>query len=193
VRLEAALGISLRKPARPADHDRVAGVAPVELGSYARAAVSWIEGRYLTLRPSFSRPDAVYAYVTTIAWRDEVSHLVFDESERIDAAFSQSGSVSIPHQSGHVYLVTNKLGQCRLIVVSRPTIEGDMAGLLTTLQAGKGAGLLPVATPILLAPLRRFAGTVAFGRIEAGHPQYDLYRSHLDRVTGDGFAALLAR
>ncbi|WP_442583423.1 helix-turn-helix domain-containing protein [Mesorhizobium sp. ASY16-5R] len=193
VRLEAALGISLRKPPRPADHDRVAGVAPVELGSYARQAVSWIEGQYLTLRTSFSRADTVYAYLTTISWNEEASHLDFVESERIDAAFTQSGRVSIPHQSGHVYLVTNELGQHRLIVVSRPTIEGDMVGLLTTLQVGKGTSLLPVATPIVLVPLRRLPGNISFGHIEAGHARYESYRAELSRAIDDGFAKLIER
>src|SRR3954468_2244279 len=54
IRLEEALGVSLRRlntEAPPlASHN---GVARIDLGSYARAAVSWIEGSYLTLRPSF--------------------------------------------------------------------------------------------------------------------------------------------
>jgi transcriptional regulator with XRE-family HTH domain len=54
VRLEQALGVSLRKaqdvPAAPVNGD----VAPDSLGSYARRAVTWIEGTYLTLRPSFA-------------------------------------------------------------------------------------------------------------------------------------------
>src|SRR5215475_3124815 len=56
VRLEQALGISLRvgsdagaTPTAPAAPLQ----APADLGSYARAAVSWIEGAYLTIRPSF--------------------------------------------------------------------------------------------------------------------------------------------
>src|SRR5947208_12342144 len=55
VRLEEALGVSLRnnhvKPA--AAPSPVLGLAPAELGYYSRPAVAWIEGAYLTLRPSF--------------------------------------------------------------------------------------------------------------------------------------------
>src|SRR5690349_17174601 len=63
IRLEEALGVSLRR----SGNDTLAaalpnGVARGDLGSYARPAVSWIEGSYLTLRPSFGDRDAIYAY-----------------------------------------------------------------------------------------------------------------------------------
>src|SRR5216117_1843761 len=70
VRLEEALGVSLRKGAdKSADMgaDEIAPaangeVAPDSLGAYSRRAVSWIEGTYLTVRPSFSETDSIYAY-----------------------------------------------------------------------------------------------------------------------------------
>jgi transcriptional regulator with XRE-family HTH domain len=74
IRLEEALGVPLRK-LKPDGGAPAAlhGVAPDELGFYARPAVSWIEGTYLTLRPSFGDPSAVYAYLTEIHWNDELS------------------------------------------------------------------------------------------------------------------------
>src|SRR4029078_4310286 len=134
VRLEAALGLTLRRPtpAKAAAAARLAGIAPEELGSYARPAVSWIEGGYLTIRPSFLNPESIYAYRTEISWSDDKGHLVFKEADRIDAAYTQDGSVSIPHQSGYIYLVTNKSGQYRFIVILRPTIPGEMFGSVNT-------------------------------------------------------------
>src|SRR6266480_4068750 len=85
IRLEEALGLALRKangqppPPPPAPHS---GVAPDGLGFYSRPAVAWIEGAYLTLRPSFGEKDAIYAYRTEIAWDDAASCLNFKESER---------------------------------------------------------------------------------------------------------------
>jgi len=72
VRLEQALGVSLRKggdkaidgaPIKPA-----AGgdVAPDSLGAYSRRAASRLEGVYITVRPSFGGKEAVYAYRTEI-------------------------------------------------------------------------------------------------------------------------------
>lgn len=127
LRLEEALGVTLRPAARdPARPVPAVELAPDALGSYARAAVAWIEGAYLTLRPSFGEPGSIHAYRTDIAWDGAAGSLVFREAERHDAAFAQQGAVSMPHQSGHVYLVTNAHGQYRTVMLSRPTIEGEM-------------------------------------------------------------------
>jgi transcriptional regulator with XRE-family HTH domain len=193
IRLEEALGIRLRRTQAAVDTRPLAdGLAPDTLGSYARPAVGWIEGSYLTLRPSFGDPKAIYAYRTEIAWEDASSSLVFRETERLDTAFTQHGSVSLPNQSGHIYLVTNRHGQYRLIVVGRPTIAGEMYGILTTLQAGRGSQLTPIAAPIALIPVRADeTGALQFGRIAAGDTCYPVYRRHLDRVTRDEFAMFL--
>jgi transcriptional regulator with XRE-family HTH domain len=197
VRLEGALGLELRRRERPNGTEARAatlpsGIAPDGLGSYARPAVGWIEGAYLTLRPSFGDATAIYAYRTEITWSDRTSSLVFSESDRLDAAFTQSGTVSVPHQSGHIYLVTNRHGQHRLIIVARPTIRGEMHGLLMTLKAGRGAELTPIATPILLAPLAG-RGTPEFGRIAPGHASYRGYRELLDRTLQEGYAIVMGR
>ena len=102
-------------------------------------------GTYITLRPSFGGTDAIYAYRTEIAWDAAASSLVFREGERTDADYTQFGEVAVPNQSGYIYLVTNRHGQHRLITVSRPTILGEMYGILTTLLAGRGSLLTPIA------------------------------------------------
>jgi len=63
VRLEDALGTSLRgKKLSPETELR--NFAPDSMGAYTRPAVQWLEGSYLTLRPSFSEAGAVFAYLT---------------------------------------------------------------------------------------------------------------------------------
>lgn len=190
VRLEEALGMSLRQRDAMPVTDVLPGHASDGLGSYSRPAVTWMEGDYVTLRPSFSEPESIYAYLTQIRWDQVASNLVFTESERIDAEYTQGGVVSAPHQSGHIYLVTNKHGQYRLIIVSRPTIRGEMHGILTTLQVGRGAQLTPVATPLVLAPLKTMEGA-EFGRIKAGHICYGPYRGLLKRTVDEPFALFL--
>ena len=192
IRLEEALGISLRKsaPAAAPPPAAVSGLAPDELGSYARRAVAWIEGAYVTLRPSFSDSTSIYAYRTEISWDDAGSSLIFRESERLDVDFAQYGVVSVPNQSGHIYLVTNRHGQHRLIIVARPTITGEMYGILTTLLAGRGAQLTPVAAPIAFLPMRSVKDA-AFGRIAPGHACHAQYRTHLDRTVEEPFALFL--
>jgi len=184
VRLEEALGVALRKAG--ADF---AGLAPAELGFYSRPAVAFIEGCYLTLRPSFGDPTAIYAYRTEICWDADSSSLIFRESERIDAEFAQQGLVSVPNESGYVYLVTNRQGQYRLVVISRP-IYGEMFGVMTTLQVGRGNQLLPVAAPIAYLSLKGLTD-VEFGRIARGHRRYEDYRKHLARTVDERFALFL--
>ena len=89
-------------------------VAPDSLGAYSRRAVAWLEGRYITLRPSFGDKDAIYAYRTEIAWDAAASSLVFREGERLDAAYQPVSAKSrCRNQSGFIYLVTNRHGQHR--------------------------------------------------------------------------------
>ncbi len=199
VRLEEGLGAKLLD--RAASHSMhgsggnghapdSTGTAPDGLGNYNRAAVSWLEGSYLTIRPSFGERGAVYAYRTDISWDEASSTLAFREQERTDKDYAQFGSVAVPHQSGHIYLVTNRHGQHRMIVVSRPTIHGDMHGLLTTLQSGRGAHLSPVATPIVMKPLKADA-KAHYGRIPAGHASHAAYSALLRKTLADNFAAFL--
>lgn len=184
IRLEEALGATLRAAVRaPAP----SGLAPESLGAYSRTAVAWLEGEYLTLRPSFEVPDAIYAYRTEIAWDEASSSLAFREAARQDADFTQKGQVSLSNQSGHIYLVTSEQGQFRLITLGRPAIGGDMYGMLATLQAGQGSHLTPAAAPIAFVPLRRVTDPT-FGRTSSGGAHYDDYRATLARVTDKGFA-----
>src|SRR3984957_18406008 len=173
VRLQQALGVSLRKVQEiPAAIAPVNGdVAPDSLGAYSRRAVTWLEGVYVTLRPSFGDKDSIYAYRTEIAWEAAASSLVFREGERTDAAYTQFGEGGVPNQSGFIYLVTNRHGQHRLITVSRPTILGEMYGIITTLFAGRGSLPTPVAAPIAFLPARMIPSPTV-GRISSGDVNY---------------------
>jgi transcriptional regulator with XRE-family HTH domain len=189
VRIEAALGIALRPRLRAAEGER-GDIAPAELGAYARPAVQWLEGEYLTVRPAFGAERALYAFRTSILWDAEQSHLVFRESERADAAYAQRGDVALPHQSGHIYLVTREAGQFRLAILSRPTIAGALCGILATLQAGGGARLLPVSCPIALQPIAPGAAP-RFGLLRAGEAGFREPAAMLARVESEGFARLV--
>ena len=68
-RIEAALGLSLR-PRRSAEEDGGHGdIAQERLGAYSRPAVRWLEGEYLTIRPSFmTRIQSDIALTTARSW-----------------------------------------------------------------------------------------------------------------------------
>ncbi len=186
VRIEAALGLKFGREDAPLNQ-----LAPEHMGSYSRAAVSWIEGSYLTLRPATSNPHAIYVYETLIYYDFTVGHLFFCETKRTDKAYAQRGEVSIPHQSGHIYLVTNKHGQHRMAMLSRQGITGELYGLLLTLQQGRGAQLLPVAMPLVLVPMDRVDENPPMGTITNDHAQYAGLKARLDKTTRDGFAMML--
>jgi transcriptional regulator with XRE-family HTH domain len=191
VRLEQALGVSLRKGQETVSAPAANGdVSPDGLGAYSRRSVTWLEGVYVTVRPSFGDKDAIYAYRTEIAWDPAVSSLVFREGERLDAAYAQFGEVAVPNQSGHIYLVTNRHGQHRLITVSHPRISGEMYGIITTLLAGRGSMLTPIAAPIAFLPIKSVANPT-LGRISPDDANYAVYREHLRRTTDEPFAVFL--
>ena len=186
VRLEDALGTSLRgKKLIPETGMRP--FAPDTMGSYVRPAVQWLEGTYLTLRPSFSETGAVFAYLTSISWDETQGHLVFSEASRTDSEYEQKGFVSFPNISGAIYLVTISEGQYRVAILNRPVGHVAMSGILLTLAAGAGAQLTPAAVPITLIPRRGDAEPVV-GVVREGDERYAEYRECVDKVTGGGYA-----
>ena len=190
VRIESALGVPLRGRGRELD-EKGGDIAPDEFGAYARPAVRWLEGDYLTVRPSFGVDQALCAYRTAIFWDAEAAHLVFRESERADAAYSQHGDIALPHQSGHIYLVTREAGQFRLAILNRPTVAGTLCGILTTLQAAGGARLVPVACPLALVRLR--AGEAPrYGLTRPGEEGHTELAALLGSVETEGFARLVS-
>jgi transcriptional regulator with XRE-family HTH domain len=189
VRIEEALETNLRGPAMNggAAAGASTGFAPEEMGAYARPAVRWLEGEYLTLRPSFKEPGALYSYRTLIEWDEAKSHLSFSETDRVDLEFQQQGFVSFPHLSGQIYLVTNYFGQYRVAILSRPMAGGALNGVLTTLVSGQGAQLIPAATPLTLIPARAGAEP-NYGLLHVGDRCWDEYRDCVDRIAGRGYA-----
>lgn len=185
VRLETALNMKLRKAGAGS------ALAPDSLGSYGRPAVQWLEGKYVAMRSSFSDPAVLVSYQVEILWDASDGNLIFRESERMDPAYRHDGLVSVPHQSGHIYLVTNRHGQYRLSILSRPMITGEMYGLLTTLHLGRGSQLTPVATPIVLVPVAALGMDVVFGRIDPNHSVYGRYMSFLKRAVDDPFVMMV--
>ena len=183
VRLEDALGTSLR--AKNHLHEEARLFAPESMGAYARPAVEWLEGTYLTLRPSFSEAGAIFAYLTSISWDSPGGHLVFSEAARTDSEYEQKGFVSFPNLSGAIYLVTISQGQYRVALLNRPSGKW-LSGILLTLAAGEGAQLIPAAVPIALLPATP-EDSKTMGVIGAGDAAFEEYRNCVDRVTQRGY------
>ncbi len=152
VRLEQALAASLRKTSdtpAPAAPNGNGDIAPDGLGAYSRRAVAWIEGTYVTVRPSFGDKDAIFAYSTEIVWHAAASSLVFHGKANGRTRPSPSSARWRCRTSRDTsYLVTNRHGRHRLITVAHLAISSEMYGIITTLLAGRGSSLTPIAAPI---------------------------------------------
>ena len=74
--------------------------------------------------------------------------------------------------------------------MARPTITGEMYGILTTLLAGRGSQLTPIAAPIAFVPLRAMPDA-EFGRVSAQDAKYKVYRQYLKRTVEEPFALFL--
>ena len=170
IRLEEALGVGLRRaigsPPRP---HAPSGLAPDDLGSYSRPAVTWIEGDYLTLRPSFGDRDAIYAYRTEISWDQGGSCLVFQECGA-DRRGIHAGRARVGAEPVRAHLSRHQ--QARAVPADHRLAADDQRrdARHPDDAAGRGAARSsrPIATPIVLVPLAAVPGA-EFGRITPGH------------------------
>jgi transcriptional regulator with XRE-family HTH domain len=175
IRIEDALGTRLR-PTEVTAAAPPPQLAPEHMGAYSKSAVRWLEGRYLALRPSFNNPGNIFTYLIDIAWVTEAGHLSFAEFKREDQRAEQTGHVSLPNLSGHIYLVTNESGQHRLMILSRPTVDGSLYGTLSTLKVGHGSQLVPACCAVALlrydSLVEPVVGLIAKGTQQ--HIEYEL-------------------
>ena len=65
-----------------------------------------------------------------------------------------------------------------------------MHGILTTLLAGRGSQLTPIASPIAFVPLRVVQDAV-FGRVAPEHAMHGRYEPYLKRALEEPFAMFL--
>ena len=189
VRVEEALGVSLRRSTPDADAPVKDGVAPDGLGANSRRGVAWLEGVYVT--PALlwrQRRDLRLSHRNSLGRGDLAPGVSRGgtRGRRVLAIRRSRGAEPV----GSRLSLTNRHGQHRLITVSRPTITGEMYGVVATLFAGRGALLTPIAAPIALSPVKN-APQAAYGRIAAGDARGAIYRDHLQRVTSEQFAMFL--
>ncbi len=168
--------------------NRRIGMRRSHLGSYTRAAETWLEGSYLTLRPSF-KDDAQSLPIAQDTSGVRMGSICNSaRRKRLDHDYTQFDLVSVPHQSGHIYLVTNRMDRCVVVVAGRPTIRGEMHGLLTTLRSDRGAHLSPVfAADRVSEDQGRWAPPS--GVITEDHAEYARYRALIRSTLDDGFAS----
>jgi hypothetical protein len=65
-----------------------------------------------------------------------------------------------------------------------------MYGIITTLLAGRGSLLTPIAAPIAFLPVKAIPNPT-LGRISLADTNYAIYREHLRRTIDEPFALFL--
>jgi hypothetical protein len=150
------------------------GIAPKSLGGYSREMYEQYIGDYVTIRPKYADPTVVKCYLTKIYWETAESCLKFEESDRPDMEFAQSGSIYIPPTSHCLYLMTIDKGWVRTIIITQMVRTQMMRGLITSQFNIVGGAYSPVCAPIVYRKRGTEAGN-AYGEIAKGHEQYERY------------------
>ncbi len=164
-------------------------MAPVYMGAYTREGVDHYIGSYLTIRPAFAKSETIVAYRTDIVWDPEWPSLLFEERDRPDAPYSHRGRLYIPASSMFIHLVSLTKGAMRMVLVSQINQEGEMRGLITTLNKQR-ATFVPVASPIVYIKRGEFKGG-AMGEHTPKSADYAVYKALLDATQEEGYARLV--
>jgi lambda repressor-like predicted transcriptional regulator len=164
-------------------------VAPTYMGAYTKAAVDHYIGSYLTLRPAFAKPETIVAYRTDITWDPEWPSLLFEERDRPDVSYSHRGRLYIPSSSMFIHLVSLTKGAMRMVLVSQIDRDGEMRGLISTLNKQR-AQFMPVSAPIVYIKQTSFSAS-ALGEHAVKSQHYAAYRKTLDQTVEDGYARLI--
>jgi transcriptional regulator with XRE-family HTH domain len=172
-------------PQDSADNREVQAAAE-ELGGYTFESTKILWGDYLFVRPSFSNPTNLNAYIIHIRWEGSKATLVFEERSREDAKYTQSGSVYLPPGQPFFHLLSTQLGAIRMYTVSRPDGDGLLRGMISTVGNPKGAIYIPVAAPIFLRRLQSNENP-QLGFITPENPAYLNYQEILASVTAEEF------
>jgi hypothetical protein len=181
-KIEGILKTSFRAPSSAVKND----TADRSVGGYVFAAVEYLQGDYICVRPMFANPANFNAYLITIEWSDERKCLVFEEKSRFDGKYRQTGTVHIPFGTAYMNLVSSSAGNVRTILLSLPDSEDMMRGIISTLSNPKGSVYIPVAAPIVLRKLRK-AEEPELGTIAQTHHRHEEYRSWLATVLTEEF------
>ena len=160
------------------------------IGGYTLESVDAMQGDYVCIRPLFSNPTNLNAYLINLSWDKLRMQLRFVERSRADAKYTQQGIVYIPFGLPFMHLVSTDQGNIRSITLSQPDDDGLSRGIISTLSNPKGAVFIPVASPICLRRLRAKEAP-ELGIITPEQDCYLDYQKMIDSVTAEEFGVLV--
>jgi hypothetical protein len=164
--------------------------APTDVGGYTSESVALLEGDYLCVRPLFSNPSKLNAYLIHFKWSATQARLVFQERSRTDSKYEQEGVVYIPLGKPFLHLLSTRDGDLRMYTLSFPEQDGLLRGIVSTLSNPKGAIYIPVAAPVFLQRLSP-GETPEVGFIGPDNPSHSQYHETLASVTSEEFGGFV--
>jgi hypothetical protein len=164
--------------------------APEDIGGYTSESVAGLQGSYLCVRPLFSNPAVLNAYLIQLSWDTVQTRLVFEERSRTDSKYAQEGVVYLPFGKPFIHLVSTKHGDVRMYTLSFPEGDGLSRGIVSTLSNPKGAIYIPVAAPVFLQRLLANE-TPQLGFVGPDNPCHSKYQDILASVTGEEFGSFV--
>ena len=164
--------------------DVVEAKADEGLGGYSRSDVSIYEGPYLFVRPSFKEEKVILAFQMSIVWDEATAGLSLRQAGESD--HPQSGAISIPKVSFHLFIYSSDLSCTRHLILSRLDAELKMRGLMLTLANTFANSYVPVSVPVVLMKLPN-EDQSAYGRLDSNHAMYSRYKQELALAEERGF------
>ena len=159
--------------------------ADPSLGGYLRSDVSIYEGPYLFIRPSFKEEKTILAFRMSIIWDDEIAGLSLRQEGEADRP--QSGVISIPKVSFHLFICSSDLSSTRHLILSRLDADLKMRGLMLTLANTFGNFYVPVSVPVALLKMPD-DNDLFIGSLDSNHPMYSSYKEELLLAEQRGFS-----
>lgn len=167
-------------------------------GGYARSQVEYAEGEYFVVRPIFKETakNSLYMYCLRIQWGTKANGLYFEEYDRTDPKFENSGYAYYAGDRPYLTFFSDHKGSLRMLTVTKPEEDDSMKsmfGLLSTMRIPRRGVFVPVATPIVLrlqADEQLAKHFESGSLIRSSDEVYNHASDLLDRCETDGFIAL---
>jgi hypothetical protein len=164
------------------------GVASSVQGGYTVEEASGYEGSYLMIRPAFGLSDEICIFPLDLRWEPKQPALKVEGESEFGTV--EVGFISLPKGYPYLSIHTAEAGRQSLIIVSTPTYDGLLLGMMLTLGFVSGTNYAPTVMPVVF----KQEGKPIFDRkpqiIDVNDHEYAYYRQLLDRVTTENFAVV---
>jgi len=139
-KVEQFLGVDLSKDTHQTT------VADDRLGAYSDSASEWLTGQYIAVRAARKTEGAFVVSAAKIEWEHDNACLLCLFSAAPEGGIDKVAKVAIGARSGHIHLLTERMGDLELVSLRRPSPRGTLIGVQLASERD------PFSRPIVLCP-----------------------------------------